>query len=305
MSRKKAGIPIHGWLVLDKPLGMSSAQAVAAVRRALGAAKAGHGGTLDPLATGVLPIALGEATKTVSYVMDGAKTYRFAVRWGESRATDDAEGAVTATSPLRPSEQAIRAALPRFTGEIEQVPPAYSALKLDGERAYDLARRGETPELAPRQVRIDRLDLLTADADSARFEVRCGKGTYIRSLARDLAVALGTFGYVAELRRTACGPFTESQAISLDKLAGFVHIAASFVLPVATALDDIPALAVTEDEAQCLSRGQSIPVSAPDAARVAAAGPPNQIVRAHAADRLVALARIDGAMLRPVRVLLL
>ena len=305
MGRRKSGKPVHGWVVLDKPLGMSSAQAVAKVRRALDATKAGHGGTLDPLATGVLPIALGEATKTVSYVMDGAKTYRFIVRWGESRTTDDAEGAVTATSPVRPAEDAIRAVLSRFTGEIDQVPPIYSALKLEGERAYELARRGETPEMASRRVRIDRLDLLTAGAESAQFEARCGKGTYIRSLARDLAAALGTLGYVSELRRTACGPFTESQAISLDKLTGFVHIAASFVLPVATALDDIPALAVTEDEAQCLSRGQPIPVSGPDAVRVAVAGPPNQIVRAHVADRLVALVRIDGALVRPVRVLLL
>ncbi len=303
MPRKRKGIALSGWIVLDKPLGMSSAQAVAAVRRATNAAKAGHGGTLDPLATGILPIALGEATKTVSFVMDGAKTYRFRAQWGEARATDDREGEVVATSPVRPSPDAVAAALGRFIGEIEQVPPAYSALKLDGERAYALARRGETPQLASRMVKIEALDLLATGPDWADLEVRCGKGTYIRSLARDLASALGTVGHVAELRRTACGPFAERQAISLDKLEGFVHSAASFVLPVATALDDIPALAVTEDEAQRLSRGQPIPVLGPGGIRVSAATAPNGLIRAQAADRLVALARIDDGMVRPVRVL--
>ncbi len=302
MGRKRTGLPINGWIALDKPLGMSSAQAVAAVRRTTGAAKAGHGGTLDPLATGVLPIALGEATKTVSYVMDGAKTYRFRAQWGETRATDDNEGEITATSPNRPSKETILAALPRFTGEIDQIPPIFSALKVDGERSYDLARAGKAPELAPRRVRIDRIDLLAAETDWADFEVRCGKGTYIRSLARDLGAALGTLAFVAELRRTACGPFTEIQAISLDKLGSFVHSAASFVLPVATALDDIPALAVTEDEAQCLSRGQSISIPGSSGFRVSAENPPD-VVRVETADRLVALARIDGGMVRPVRVL--
>jgi len=303
MVRKPRGVPIHGWIVLDKPQGLSSAQAVARVRRIVGAAKAGHGGTLDPLATGVLPIALGEATKTVAFVMDGAKTYRFRVAWGEARATDDAEGAVTATSAARPSADAIRAALPAFVGEIEQTPPAYSALKLRGERAYAIARRGESPALAPRRVCIDRLTLLEAEPDGAEFAVDCGKGTYVRSLARDLAKALGTLGYVAALRRTRCGPFRESQAISLDKLDGFVHSAASFVLPVATALDDIPALAVTEDEAQRLSRGQSIPVAGPDGSRVTEALPPNGIARAQESERLVALVRIESGLVRPVRVL--
>jgi tRNA pseudouridine55 synthase len=303
MARKRTGLAINGWIVLDKPLGMSSAQGVAAVRRATGAAKAGHGGTLDPLATGILPIALGEATKTVSYVMDGAKTYRFRVQWGEARSTDDGEGEVTATSPVRPTPAAITEVLPRFTGAIEQIPPIFSALKLGGERAYALARRGERPELAPRRVTIDSLSVIEAGPDWADFEVRCGKGTYVRSLARDLAAALGTVGHVARLRRTACGPFGESQAISLDKLDGFVHSAASFVLPVATALDDIPALAVTEDEAQCLSRGQPIPVSGPGGIRVSAASANEGLVRAQTADRLVALARIDDGMLRPVRVL--
>jgi tRNA pseudouridine55 synthase len=303
MGRKRGGRAISGWVVLDKPLGLSSAQAVAAVRRATDAAKAGHGGTLDPLATGVLPIALGEATKTVSYVMDGAKAYRFRAQWGEQRDTDDGEGRIVAQSAVRPGVEAIQAALPAFLGEIEQVPPAFSALKLAGERAYDLARRGETPELAARRVKIDQFRLLAAETDWADFEVRCGKGTYIRSLARDLALALGTLGYVAELRRTACGPFTEIQAISLDKIGAFVHSAASFVLPVATALDDIPALAVTEDEAQCLSRGQSISISGSSGIRVSAAQPRDGVVRAQTADRLVALARVEGGLVRPVRVL--
>ena len=302
MGRKRTGLPIHGWVVLDKPLGMSSAQAVAAVRRTTGAAKAGHGGTLDPLATGILPIALGEATKTVSYVMDGAKTYRFRVQWGENRTTDDYEGEILGISPVRPSKEDISAALPRFTGEIDHVPPVFSALKVDGERSYALARAGNAPELAPRRVRIDQITLLGAETDCADFEVRCGKGTYVRALARDLALALGTLGFVAQLRRTACGPFTEIQAISLDRLGLFVHSAASFVLPVATALDDIPALAVTEDEAQCLSRGQPIPVLGPDGIRVSAASLHN-VVRVETADRLVALARIDDGMVRPVRVL--
>ena len=303
--RRPPSVPLHGWIVLDKPLGLSSAQAVAAVRRITNAAKAGHGGTLDPLASGILPIALGEATKTVSYVMDGAKTYRFTIRWGESRTTDDGEGEVSGTSAIRPTAEAIKAALAAFTGEIDQIPPIFSALKVDGERAYDLARQGRAPELAARRVRIDRLGLMEATQDWAQFEMDCGKGTYVRSLARDLAISLGTLGYVAELRRTRCGPFAESQAISLDKLTEFGHIAASFVQPVATALDDIPALAVTEDEAQRLSRGQPIPVSGPDGVRISETLRPDGIIRAETSGRLVALARIDDGMIRTVRVLLL
>jgi len=302
--RRAPRIALHGWIVLDKPLGLSSAQAVAAVRRITNAAKAGHSGTLDPLASGVLPIALGEATKTVSYVMDGTKTYRFTIRWGEARSTDDAEGEIIATSSVRPTSAAIEGALPRFTGTIDQMPPAYSALKLDGKRAYELARSGEMPKLVARPVRIDRLALLDAGPDQARLEMDCGKGTYVRSLARDLAEALGTKAYVAELRRTRCGPFLESQSISLDKLGEFGHIAASFVRPVATALDDIPALAVTEDEAQRLSRGQPIPVPGPEAVRFSRSSPSETIVRAESSGRLVALVRIAEGMVRPVRVLL-
>src|SRR5262249_44748996 len=199
-----------GWVVRDKPLGMGSTQAVGKVRWLFQAEKAGHGGTLDPLATGVLPIALGEATKTVPFVMDGRKEYRFTLRFGEARSTEDAEGAVTANSDVRPSDEAIRAALPRFLGTIEQMPPAFSALKIDGKRAYDLARAGETVELKPRQVTIERLEFLARpDVDHADFVVACGKGTYIRSLGRDLALALGTVGHLSALRRTVAGPFTE------------------------------------------------------------------------------------------------
>ena len=306
MARKRKGNPVHGWLALDKPLGLSSAQAVAKVRWLLQAAQVGHGGTLDPLASGVLPIALGEATKTVSYVMDGAKTYRWTVRWGQSTATDDREGEVVATSDARPDKAAILAALPAFIGEIEQIPPAYSAIKVDGERAYDLARAGEEVELKSRLVHIERFTLLDMpDSDHAEFEVVAGKGTYIRSLARDLARALGTLGHIAALRRTACGPFTEANAISLESLAELGQGPApwSFLLPVETALDDIPALALTESEACRLQNGGPVSVL-----RVASRNPqakfaPGTMCRAMAGKRLVALARIEGGEIRPVRVL--
>ena len=306
MGRRRGGRPIDGWLAIDKPSGMTSAAVVGKVRRLLDAAKVGHGGTLDPLATGVLPIALGEATKTVAYVMDGAKTYHFRVRWGEERSTDDGEGEVTATSASRPTADAIAAALPCFTGAIEQVPPAFSAIKVGGRRAYDLARAERPVSLAPRQVRVETFRLIgIPDADHADFEVRCGKGTYVRSLARDLARALGTLGHVALLRRISCGPFHESVAISLDKLGDLGHIAASaeIVLPIETALDDIPALAVTEAEARRLQNGQALPLSrmaAPSFPAVSSAGMP---VRVMAAGRLVALARIEGGEIRPVRVI--
>ncbi|OIR09176.1 tRNA pseudouridine synthase B [mine drainage metagenome] len=305
MGRKRTGTPIHGWIAIDKPLGMTSTAVVTRVRRLTGAAKVGHGGTLDPLASGVLPIAMGEATKTVAYVMDGAKTYRWRVTWGEARSSDDAEGEVIATSEVRPSEAAILAALPAFVGEIEQVPPIYSAVKVDGRRAYDLARKDQPVDLKARRVRIDSFQLVEATADWAEFEVRTGKGAYIRSLARDLAQALHTVGYVSRLRRTSCGPFHEGNAISLDKLEEIGHSAASanFVLPVETALDDIPALALTEDEARRLQSGQPLSVSRLAARDVLSAISAGQTVRAMAEGRLVALARIEDGELRPVRVL--
>ncbi len=311
MGRRRKGKPITGWLVIDKPAGMSSAHAVAVARRLTGAARVGHGGTLDPLATGILPIALGEATKTVAYAMAGAKLYRFTVRFGEERATDDAEGEVTATSPRRPDRAAILAALPRFVGEIEQVPPAFSALKVEGRRAYAIARDGGAPALAPRRVTVEEFRLVD-EPDSARpeieratFEVRSGKGVYMRALARDLARALGTHGYVENLRRLAVGPFTEKVAISLDCLADLVHSArlAEALLPPATVLDDIPALALTDIEARRLRQGQPIA-----ALPVASRSPKADIVqgapmRAMAGGRLVALAEVRGGEIRPLRVI--
>jgi tRNA pseudouridine55 synthase len=306
MGRRKGGTPIHGWLVLDKPFGMSSSRAVGAVRRLLDAAKAGHGGTLDPLATGILPIALGEATKTVAWAMAGRKTYRFTLRWGEARATDDAEGAVTATSDVRPDAAAIAALLPRFTGTIQQVPPAYSALKLAGERAYDLARRGEPVELAARPAEIFSLRLLgEIDADHAELEVETGKGVYVRSLGRDIAIALGTVAHLAALRRLAVGGFTLERAISLDKLESLRHSAAVFehLLPIETALDDIPALALTEAEAHRLRHGQTVvPLLAVDQARLDELGN-GALVRATTGTTLVALTEVSAGGLRPVRVL--
>ena len=294
MRRRRHGRPIHGWLVLDKPAGVTSAKAVAAVIRLTGAAKAGHGGTLDPMATGVLPIALGEATKTVAYVMGSTKVYRFTVRWGEARDTDDIDGAVIATSPVRPAAAEIVAALAEFTGPIEQVPPAFAAIKVGGERAYTLARKGRPATLPARPVRIDALSLIAHDDDSADFAMRCGKGTYVRALARDLARRLGTVGHLAALRRTAVGRFAETDAISLEALASVVHSGAlcEYLRPVETALDDIPALAVTGGQADRLAHGQAVHVlgSDPGLVRVALDG------------RLIALADVRDGRARPVRV---
>ncbi len=257
--------PVHGWLILDKPYGMTSTQAVGKVRWLFNAEKAGHGGTLDPLASGLLPIALGEATKTVSHAMDGRKVYRFTARWGEERTTDDLEGEVTVTSGHRPSRSDIEAVLSRFTGEIMQAPPAFSAIKVDGERAYDLARAGEAVELAERPILIEALTLVgMPDPDHATFEVTCGKGTYIRSLARDMGRALGTAAHVSSLRRVAVGPFTETHMISLENLTELSHKAPGgdankgVLLPIETVLDGIPALAIDEEQARRLKLGQTV-----------------------------------------------
>jgi tRNA pseudouridine55 synthase len=306
MARRRRGVPVHGWLVLDKPYGMTSSQAVGAVRRLTGAAKVGHGGTLDPLATGILPIALGEATKTVAWAMAGRKTYRFRLRWGEARATDDAEGDVVGTSPVRPTAEAILAALPGFIGTIMQVPPAFSALKLDGKRAYALARAGEAVVLAPRPVEIAALRLVgQSDGDHAEFEMVTGKGAYVRALGRDLAAALGTLAYVAALRRTAVGPFTLDRAISLENLGPLGHSPAAFehLLPIETALDDIPALALTEAEAQRLRHGQPvIPLLPAEQARLAQLGD-GALIQATTGTMLVALAEVSAGWLRPLRVI--
>ena len=256
---------VHGWLILDKPYGMTSTQAVGKVRFLFNAEKAGHGGTLDPLASGLLPIALGEATKTVSYAMDGRKVYRFTACWGEERTTDDLEGEVSATSDRRPSGKEIELMLPRFTGEIMQAPPAFSAIKVDGERAYDLARAGETVELAERPILIEALRLVDVpDRDHATFEVTCGKGTYIRSLVRDMGRTLGTAAHVTMLRRVAVGPFTEDHMISLENLVELGHkapggdVKTGALLPIETVLDGIPALAIDDEQARRLKLGQAV-----------------------------------------------
>ena len=286
---------LHGWLVVDKPGGITSAATVARIKAVAGrGAKVGHAGTLDPMATGVLPIAVGEATKTVSFMMDAPKRYRFGVQWGEQRDTDDAEGTVIETSESRPSEAALAGVLPAFIGRIEQVPPAFSALKVGGARAYALARQGRPPQLAPRTVHVASLKLTGADADGAAFEVACGKGTYVRALARDIARAAGTVGHVSWLHRAAVGPFTEDDAKPLDKLVALGHSPglAESLLPVDAVLADIPALPLTAREADRLRHGQ--PVPAPGAA-------PGR-VRATAGSRLVALAEVGAGLARPVRV---
>ena len=307
MGRRRKGRPIHGWIAVDKPKGMSSARAVARVRRITGAAKAGHGGTLDPLATGVLPVALGEATKTASWAMAGDKTYRFTLRWGESRDTDDAEGAVVETSDLRPTESEMLSALDRFTGDIVQRPPRYSAIKLDGRRSYDLARAAVEFEPPERVVTVETLALLgTPDADRAVFEMRCGKGAYVRSLARDLAAALGTVGYAEEIRRLAVGPFAEADSIPLDILETLVHSAPAqdYLLPIEAALDDIPAVPVSESQASLLRHGQPVRISARERSVIAVERvAEGDTVIAMADGMLVALARIEDGAIRPRRVI--
>jgi len=256
---------VSGWLILDKPVGIGSTPCVSAVKRALreaGAAKTkvGHGGTLDPLASGVLPIALGEATKLAGRMLDASKSYDFTVKFGEQTDTLDLEGAVIAISQVRPTIAEIDAVLDRFRGPVEQVPPAYSALKVEGRRAYDLARAGKEVELATRSVTINSLVLQSSDEDSATLSATVSKGTYIRSLARDIAIALGTVGHVTMLRRTRAGPFDLTHAISLDKLADLAKSRSldGAVLPLSAGLDDIPALPVTPEEATLLRHGQKL-----------------------------------------------
>jgi tRNA pseudouridine55 synthase len=274
MGRRDKGRKVDGWLVLDKPVGMTSTEAVARVKRIFDASKAGHAGTLDPLASGSLPIALGEATKTVSHAMDGRKLYRFTIGWGTETTTDDMEGEAAATSDVRPGESEIRDVLPEFTGTVTQVPPRFSAIKIAGERAYDLAREGEAVELEPREIDIHRLELVESpDPDHSVFEAECGKGAYVRALARDMGRRLGTRGHVTSLRRLAVGPFAEADMISLEKLEELRHKAAASggrgpeeaLLSVATALDDIPALAMTERDAVRLKRGQAVILRGRDA----------------------------------------
>ena len=295
---------VHGWVVLDKPIGMTSPHAVAVIKRLFSAKRAGHAGTLDPLASGGLPIALGEATKTVPFVMDGRKRYRFTVTWGEERDTDDTEGRIVRTSDIRPSAEAIEALLPQFTGLIEQIPPQYSAIKVQGERAYDLARDGEAVELKPRPVEIHQLTLVEqTDSSHSVFEAECGKGTYVRALARDIGRILGCFGHISALRRTLVGPFVENDMIPLEQLEALCHRAAAgeasladALLPVETALDDIPALAVTRADAARLHRGQAVLLRGRDAPNCSGT------VYVTVAGRLLALAEIGNGELIPKRV---
>ena len=301
--RKRRGEPVHGWLVLDKPYDMTSTAALGAAKRLFNAAKAGHGGTLDPLATGVLPIAFGEATKTVQYVMEGEKAYRFTVRWGEERDTDDAEGEVAATSDRRPTREEIKAVSPGFIGEISQLPPKFSAIKVRGERAYDLARDGEEVELKPRLVLIHDLRLVDMpDENTAVFEAETGKGAYVRALARDMGRELGCLGHIAALTRTRVGPFRMEDAISLEKLEELRHKDAGrealreVLLPVETALDDIPALAVDRNQATRIVRGQQVILRGGDA-------PVNEeTVLATWKGKPVALCTVEAGILKPRRV---
>jgi len=306
MARRKRGNPVHGWVILDKPSGITSAEAVSKVRRVFNAQKAGHSGTLDPVATGILPIALGEATKTVPYVMDTDKAYDFVIRWGERRDTDDLEGAVIETSDVRPDIAAIEAALDDFVGEIDQIPPQYSAIKVQGERAYDIARSGEEVELQARRILVHEFSLVEIiDRDHARFHVESGKGAYMRALARDLAEAVGTVGHIAELRRLRVGPFEEDDAISLDSLQEFEDNPAAFehLRPVETALDDIPALALKGPEVITLRNGQGVPVfRAADRSRFGHLQQ-GDTVYATEAGVPVAIARIEDGLIKPVRVL--
>lgn len=310
MARQKARKnrnAINGWLVLDKPYGITSNDALGKIKRILHPQKVGHAGTLDPRATGCLPLAFGEATKTVSFVMDGRKIYRFEVTWGAETNTDDTEGEVVATSDVRPDADAIRAILADFTGTIMQVPPAFSAIKVDGERAYDLARDGETVELEARPIEVHRLDLVECpDENRAVFEAECGKGTYVRALARDMGRRLGTCGHVTDLRRLLVGPFGEDDMVTLDELIeaaeeleegeGVEALVEEFILPVREAMDNLEEVPVSlEDAAKIrkgmavLLRGRSAPLAC-EAAFASHAGVP------------VALGSIDKGRFQPSRV---
>ena len=306
MARRKKGDAISGWVNLDKPYDFGSTQAVGRVRRIFNAQKAGHAGTLDPLATGILPIALGEATKTVSFLMDADKAYRFTIEWGRTTASFDREGATTATSDVRPTQEQVAAVLPEFIGDILQVPPAFSAVKVDGERAYDLARAGEAVELKARKVSIyDARVIDVPDADHIEIEIECGKGTYVRAIVRDIAERLGACAHVSALRRTRVGPFDEDSAITLELLEDLGHKARCLeaLLPVETALDDIPELAVTTEDAFKLKQGRPI-VLVPRQVEVLKArlSPGTRTVSAMEGGSIVALCEMRAGKLEPSRV---
>ena len=333
MSRKRKGDIINGWINLDKPVGLTSTQALGKVRRFFNAQKAGHAGTLDPLASGILPIALGEATKTIPFVQNSEKIYEFTVTWGERRDTDDGEGQIIATSDQRPNAADIEKLLPKYTGHIQQTPPQFSAIKVDGQRAYDLARGGEQVELKSREVFIETLEIIRHPGegrdlhpnaqkipasvgmtlngmDHTSFRLSCGTGTYVRSLARDLGVVLGCQGYISALRRVQVGPFHENSAISLDKFAEMANSPAlnEALLPLLIALDDIPALAIREDETAKLRNGQALSfIARPDVDRLKNAG--LEIDKAHKdavaiyKGQPIALVEISGVTIKPVRIL--
>lgn len=303
MARRRKGQAISGWLILDKPLGLTSTRAVGRVRYLFDASKAGHAGTLDPLATGILPLALGEATKTMPFVVDGSKAYRFTVRFGAETDTDDTEGKVVKTSDKRPTRAEIEAALPSFTGDITQVPPRYSAIKVDGERAYKLAREDEDFELAGRTVTIDRLTLTEhADEDHCVIEAECGKGTYVRAIARDLGRMLGCLGHVEVLRRTRVGGFTEADTVTLVEIEEAAASAEgkqallSLLRPVETALKDIPSLSFSASDAARLRQGQSVLLRGRDAPIMGGT------VYAVSRRSLVALGEVAQGEFRPKRI---
>jgi tRNA pseudouridine55 synthase len=298
MARVRKGLQVNGWLILDKPQGLNSTKAVSRVKHLFNAQKAGHAGTLDPLATGVLPIALGEATKTVPFVMDGSKAYRFTIVWGAETDTDDSDGSVTEQSEKRPSRSEIEAILPRFTGTISQLPPRYSALKVDGARAYDLARENEDFELQPRDITIDSLRLVEiSDPEHAVLEAECGKGTYVRSLARDIGRVLGALGHVGALRRTRVGPFDEAEAISLATLETLeADGLPGTLLPVETALTEIPSLSLSSSDAARLRLGQSVLLRGRDAPIIS--GP----IYAVSKGALIAIGEVSQGEFKPKRI---
>jgi len=302
VARRKKGNPVHGWVNFDKPLGMTSTQAVGKVRWLYQAQKAGHAGTLDPLATGILPIALGEATKTVPFMVDALKAYEFTLTWGENTDTLDGEGEVTEISDVRPKKSAIKAALPAFTGIITQVPPRYSAIKVDGKRSYDLARAGDIVELKSREVRVDTIEIIDCEMDSVTLSVICGKGTYIRSIARDLAVALGACGHVTMLRRTQVGAFKQEGAFTLDALEKLCERdgVSKALRPVETVLDDILVLAVTDQDAEHMKHGRAI--VHPASLRLERKAAELQWVLAMSGGKAVALCHVSGGMVSPKRV---
>ena len=303
--RKPKGRPVSGWLILDKPLDFGSTEAVSKIKWLFKAQKAGHAGTLDPLASGMLPIALGDATKTVPYVMDGRKIYEFTVAWGEERSTDDLEGQVVKSSDIRPTEEAIRALLPTYTGVISQVPPQFSAIKIDGERAYDLARDGETVDIPAREVEVFRLSLLGCTPNLAHFEIECGKGTYVRSLARDFGREFGCYGHIASLRRSFVAPFAEEKMVPLSSLVALEKIESdderlaaldAFLIDTGEALSSLPHIAITDDQAHRLRMGNPIILRGRDA--------PLAEPEAYATTRgkLVAIGEIGEGEFRPKRV---